>query len=141
MEKRKQSLGTLRVHSLETDQVTPTRITFFNNQYVLVYKEESEEWRGTRTRMIIDVNDPEDPQLRIVRKGRVESDYAFASGKKTEGYYRFPEGDIALEVDTSELKVSVHDYGLNVTLSAWMMLQNTETIPLQILLDLTWEDG
>ena len=140
MEKRKQVTGTLHVQSLETDQVTPTRITFLKNKYVLVYKEESEGWQGTRTRMIIDVSDPEDPQLRIVRKGPVESDYTFINGKKTEGIYRLPEGDIPLEVNTAELNVTVHENGLNAALSAWMTLQKTETIPLQILIDLVWKE-
>ncbi len=140
MEKRRQALGTLRMHSLETDQVTTARIAFFDQKYVIVYKEEGEEWKGTSARMSIDVSDPENPLLRIVRKGRVASDYAFVSGKKTEGFYRFPEGELGLEVDTSELKVSVQERGLNVALSAWMTLQNSEAVPLQILLDLTWEE-
>ncbi len=136
----KQAKGTLRVHSLETDQVTPTRVTFLNRKYVLVYREDNEEWQGTRTRMVIDVSDPEDPQIRMIRKGAVESDYSFINGKKTIGFYRFPEGDIELEVDTSELNVTIHERGLNVALSAWMTLQKTETIPMQVLLDLSWEE-
>jgi len=139
MEKRKQTTGILHVHSLETDQVMPTNITFLKNKYALVYTEDNEGWQGTKTRMVIDVSDPEDPQLRVVRKGHIESDYAFINGKKTEGYYRLPEGDITLEVVTSELNVTVQGNSLHAVLSAWMTMQKTETIPLQIVMDLTWD--
>jgi len=70
----------------------------------LVYEEEAEGGaaRGERTRTTIRWDGEE---LKLVRRGAIESEQIFALGRHTAGSYRLPQGTFALETETHELRV------------------------------------